>query len=107
MSFFWFTWQQVVTSALRQLTGLIHTSPIRFKAICKSSLFKQVGRQEFQRGILSKTDSGKFEVISSGKQGSNILSASSRANCYIILAREQANVDVGEQVLVEPFSLFL
>ena len=101
------TYQQIVTPALRQLTGLTNNTPLRFNALCKNKLFKRAGRQEFQRGILSQTDSGEFEVISSGKQGSNILSASSRANCYIVLAREQTNVDIGEQVLVEPFNLFL
>ncbi len=101
------TFQQVLMPALRHSTGLKHTIPIRFKAVCKSQIFKKPGRQEFQRGILNQTETGEFEVISSGKQGSNILSACSRANCYIILSREQANVDIGEQVLVEPFSLFL
>ena len=101
------TYQQIVTPALRQLTGITHNMPLRIQALCKSPLFKQAGRQEFQRGILSQTRSGEFEVITAGKQGSNILSASSRANCYIVLPREQANVDIGEQVLVEPFSLFL
>jgi molybdopterin molybdotransferase len=56
---------------------------------------------------VQQTENGKFAVISAGKQGSNILSASSRANCYIVLAREQTNVEVGTEVLVEPFSLFL
>ncbi|WP_428353764.1 molybdopterin molybdotransferase MoeA [Methyloprofundus sp.] len=100
------TYQQIVTPALRHLTAL-SSQAIRFKAVCKSALYKTPGRQEFQRGILHQTDSGEYQVISAGKQGSNILSASSRANCYIILAREQANVDSGEQVLVEPFNLFL
>lgn len=101
------TYQQIVAPALRQLTGLSNNTPLRFKAMCKSPLFKQPGRQEFQRGILSQTDTGEFEVISAGKQGSNILSASSRANCYIVLAREQANVAIDEIVMVEPFSLIL
>jgi molybdopterin molybdotransferase len=101
------TYQEIVTPALRQLTGLTNNKPIRLQAICKSPLFKKPGRQEFQRGILCQTSPGEFEVTSSGKQGSNILSASSRANCYIILAREQGNVDPGEPVLVEPFNLFL
>ena len=100
------TYQQIVTPALRQLTALTN-KVIHLKAVCKSPLYKKPGRQEFQRGVLSQTDSGEFEVISAGKQGSNILSSSSRANCYIILAREQANINPGEQVLVEPFNLFL
>lgn len=101
------SFQQVVSPALHHMTGLTKTSRIQLPALCKSQLYKQPGRQEFQRGILSRTPSGEFEVISSGKQGSNILSTSSRANCYIVLSREQANVEVGEQVMVEPFSLSL
>ncbi|GFO72357.1 molybdopterin molybdotransferase [Bathymodiolus japonicus methanotrophic gill symbiont] len=101
------TFQQIVTPALRQLSGLTNNTPIRFQAICNSNLYKQAGRQEFQRGVLSQTDAGEFEVISAGKQGSNILSASSRANCYIILAQAQGDVIPGESVLVEPFNLFL
>ncbi len=100
------TYQQIVTPALRQLTGIRNHIPLRIKALCKSRLYKQAGRQEFQRGVLSQSCSGEFEVITSGKQGSNILSASSRENCYIVLPREQANVEIGEQVLVEPFSFF-
>ncbi len=101
------TFQQIVTPALRQLSSLNNNTPLRFKAVCQSKLHKQAGRQEFQRGILIQIESGEFEVISAGKQGSNILSASSRANCYIVLAREQTNVEAGTEVLVEPFSLFL
>jgi len=101
------TYEHIVAPALRQLIGLGNSVRLRFKATSKSPLRKQPGRLEFQRGILSQTETGEFEVISSGKQGSNILSASSRANCYIILAAEQTQIDVGEQVIVEPFSLFL
>lgn len=101
------TYEQIVTPALHHLSNKTHSSRIRVTALCTSQLFKTPGRQEFQRGILTQTDTGEFEVSSSGKQGSNILSASSRANCYIVLAREQAGVDIGEQVTVEPFSIFL
>ena len=101
------TYQQIVTPALRQLSGLSSTIPIRFKAICTSPLYKSPGRLEFQRGVLSQIALGEYTVSSAGKQGSNILSASSRANCYIILDREQGNVAPGTQVLVEPFNLFL
>ncbi|MDC9729224.1 MAG: molybdopterin molybdotransferase MoeA [Methyloprofundus sp.] len=101
------TFQQVVAPALHQLSGLALKKPLRFTAVCKSPLYKKAGRQEFQRGILSQTEPGEFEVISAGKQGSNILSASSRANCYIILNREQENVAIDQTVLVEPFNTYL
>jgi len=101
------TFQQIVQPALRQLSGLASSKALQFKAQCKSKLYKKAGRQEFQRGILSQTETGEFEVISAGRQGSNILSASSRANCYIVLKREQENVVLNEIVTVEPFTTWI
>ena len=37
------TYQQIVTPALRQLTGLTNSTPIQIKALCKSKLFKTFG----------------------------------------------------------------
>jgi molybdopterin molybdotransferase len=65
------------------------------------------GRQEFQRGILTQSDAGELLVSSSGKQGSHLLGSISRANCYIILPADCTGVEAGEQVIVEPFSLFV
>jgi molybdopterin molybdotransferase len=101
------TFQQIVTPALQQLSGLAVKKTLQLKAMCKSPLFKKAGRQEFQRGILKQIKPGEFEVISAGRQGSNILSASSRANCYIVLSREQENVAINEFVTVEPFSTWI
>jgi molybdopterin molybdotransferase len=101
------TFQQLVTPALQQLSGLALKKPLRLTAVCTSPLHKKAGRQEFQRGILKQTVTGEFEVISAGKQGSNILSASSRANCYIVLSREQKNVAINETVTVEPFNTWI
>jgi molybdopterin molybdotransferase len=44
---------------------------------------------------------GEFLVASSGKQGSNILSAISHANCYIVLPIECSGVQVGDKVRVD------
>jgi molybdopterin molybdotransferase len=101
------TFQQIVTPALRQLAGESPSKALRFTATCNSLLKKAAGRQEFQRGILTQDDGGNFWVASSGAQGSNILSSLSRANCYIVLPSECTGVNVGEKVIVEPFSLQL
>jgi molybdopterin molybdotransferase len=101
------TFQQIVAPALRQLAGEPPRKALRVAATCSSVLKKAAGRQEFQRGILTQDDGGNFLVLSSGAQGSNILSSLSRANCYIVLPSECTGVNVGEKVLVEPFSLLL
>jgi molybdopterin molybdotransferase len=98
---------QFVAPALRQLSGAESIKPLRLQAECLSILEKKPGRQEFQRGILTQLADGKFTVKSAGQQGSNILSAFSLANCYILLPADCAGIDPGEQVEVEPFNTYI
>jgi molybdopterin molybdotransferase len=94
------TFEVIVKSALTKLAGANVKSVWQIKAVCKSTLKKSAGRQEYQRGILSQDDKGNFSVISAGRQGSNILSAMSKANCYIVLSADCAGVQMGETVTV-------
>ena len=97
------TFDTIVSTALRQLCGESAAKPLQLKAVCQSPLRKAAGRQEYQRGILQQNGAGKFIVESAGRQGSNILSTMSRANCYIVLPKDCCGVQVGEEVIVEPF----
>ena len=97
------TFDRIVSAALRQLSGEPVLKPLQLKAVCQSPLKKAAGRQEYQRGIFQQTEAGVFTVESAGRQGSNILSAMSRANCYIVLPRECCGVQPGQEVIVEPF----
>ncbi|HEY8096143.1 MAG TPA: gephyrin-like molybdotransferase Glp [Methylobacter sp.] len=101
------TFQQIVASALRQLSGAPPSKPLRFTATCTTVLKKSPGRQEFLRGILSQDEHGEFFVASAGRQGSNILSSMSQSGCYIILPKECAGVQAGDKVTVEPFSILI
>lgn len=101
------TFQKIVAPALRQLAGAVATQPLQLTATCTNALKKSAGRQEFQRGILTQTATGELLVASAGQQGSNILSALSVANCYIVLPSDNQGVAVGDKVLVEPFSVYL
>ena len=94
------TFEVIVKSALAKLAGANVKSAWEIKAICETPLKKSAGRQEYQRGILSQDDAGNFLVISAGRQGSNILSAMSKANCYIVLSADCAGVQIGEMVTV-------
>jgi len=97
------TFQQFVRDALRILMGQAIKPALTFKAICRSRLKKSPGRTEFQRGILSRDDSGELVVHSIGNQGSGILSSMSKANCFIVLPMAQGNVEIGDSVEVQPF----
>lgn len=101
------TFQKIVLPALNNLSGIPMTKPLTLKAICNSPLKKQPGRQEYQRGILSQDKSGNWFVESAGKQGSNIMSSMSKANCYIVLPIDSTGVTAGETVMVEPFEISL
>lgn len=101
------TFQQIVTPALKQLSGAPYSKPLQLTATCTSTLKKAPGRQEFQRGILTQDDNGEFFVAASGKQGSHILSSMSQANCHIVLPSECKGMQAGDRVTVEPFSLFI
>ena len=95
------TFQYIVAPALKQLTGAPDSKPLQLTATCMTALKKSPGRQEFQRGILTQDSNGDFFVASSGKQGSNILSSMSRANCYIVLPTECKGVQAGDKVRVD------
>jgi len=101
------TFQQIVSPALRQLSGAPFAKPLRFTATCTSVLKKSPGRQEYQRGILSQDENGEFLVASAGQQGSHILSSMSQSDCYIVLPEASKGVQAGDRVTVEPFSLLI
>jgi len=101
------TFQQLVAPALRKLSGADEVKKIRLQATATSALKKAPGRQEFLRGILSQNDNDEFFVRSAGGQGSHILSSMSRSNCFIVLPAECNGIQAGEEVVVEPFDLFL
>ena len=95
------TFQHIVASALKQLSGAPASIPLQLTATCTTALKKSPGRQDYQRGLLSQDENGDFFVASSGRQGSNILSSMSRANCYIILPMACTGVAAGDKVRVE------
>ncbi|MDX8400218.1 MAG: molybdopterin molybdotransferase MoeA [Gallionellaceae bacterium] len=97
------TFQQFVRDALRLLMGQTLKPALTFNATCRSPFRKIAGRTEFQRGILSRDEHGELVVHSVGNQGSGILSSMSRANCFIVLAMAQGNVEIGARVEVQVF----
>ena len=90
-----------VEPALKQVSGVLASTPLFLTATCTSVLKKSKGRQEYQRGILTQNSLGDFFVASAGRQGSNILKSMSQANCYIVLPVDCQGVQVGDKVRVE------
>jgi molybdopterin molybdotransferase len=99
---------QFVLPLLEKKMGILERPVIpTLKAKCLERLAKKPGRTEYQRGILERTETGDWEVRTSGKQGSGILRSMSLANAMIILAHDRASVEPGEMVDVLPFACLM
>ncbi len=102
------TFYQFVLPALYRRAGADHPPLIpTLTASALEPLRKKPGRTEFQRGILSSDPDGRWQVKTTGKQGSGILRSMSLGNCFIVLEHEQGGVEVGEAVTVWPFSALM
>lgn len=102
------TFYQFVLPALYRLAGA-DSSPLMptLPASTLEPLRKKPGRTEFQRGILSPGPDGRWQVKTTGKQGSGILRSMSLGNCFIVLEHERGRVEAGETVTVWPFSALM
>jgi molybdopterin molybdotransferase len=99
------TFSLFVRPALWRLGGRREIFPPRFQAVATERMRKKPGRTEFKRGILTHAD-GRWQVRTTGPQGSGILTSMSQANCFIVLEEERGDVAGGDTVWVEPFTLF-
>ena len=97
------TFMQFVRDSLRVLMGQDPKPAFTLQATCTSPIKKAAGRTEFQRGILSQDAEGRWQVQTTGEQGSGILSSMTRANCFIVLPLEQGNAQAGALVQVQLF----
>jgi len=101
------TFHQLALVALVKMQNAKPLKRTRLVVKCTGDLRKSPGRLDFQRGILSTTESGENVVTSTGAQGSGILSSLALANCFIELPSEQGKVAAGEMVSVQLFDDFL
>ncbi|MBT3068312.1 gephyrin-like molybdotransferase Glp [Rhodoferax sp. U11-2br] len=92
-----------VRPALLRLMGCTAASPPLLQAHASEVFPKKPGRTEYQRGIVSTAADGTLQVITTGNQGSGVLSSMARANGLIVLDHDQGTVQVGELVKVMMF----
>jgi molybdopterin molybdotransferase len=96
------TFHLFVRPALWKLLGRAELDVAGFDAVVTETLRKKAGRREFKRGILAYRG-GRWEVRTTGPQGSGILTSMTQANCFIVLDEARGDVTAGETVYVEPF----
>ncbi|QRX83358.1 gephyrin-like molybdotransferase Glp [Glaciimonas sp. PAMC28666] len=86
--------------ALLHMMGA-QSAPLPLMQVSSAAIIrKKPGRTEYQRGILVRQDNGAWSVRPTGAQGSGILRSMTEANCMIVLAHEQTDVAIGDQVEV-------
>ncbi|GAA5187072.1 molybdopterin molybdotransferase MoeA [Ferrimonas gelatinilytica] len=101
------TCYQLVQPLLAHLGGERRAPALTLEATLQDPIKKGPGRQEYQRGILSRNAAGVLEVTTTGAQGSDMTTSMSRANCFIVLPRDSGDQPIGAQVTVEPFNAAL
>jgi molybdopterin molybdotransferase len=97
------TFYAFVRDALRAMSGMAAEPQPLLRAACLTALRKKQGRTEYQRGVVSRGEDGRWQVAITGSQGSGILSSMSAANGMVVLHHEQGNVAAGDDVDVIPF----
>ncbi|MFM0136751.1 molybdopterin molybdotransferase MoeA [Caballeronia grimmiae] len=97
------TFYFIVREALLAMSGTTRQTLTTIRARSDEPLKKRSGRTEFQRGIATRDDAGLWRVVTTGPQGSGVLSSMSEANCFIVLEHDRADVDAGDEVNIVPF----
>ena len=97
------TFYAFVRDALLAMSGTAATPLPMLRAATREPIRKKPGRTEYQRGIVSRSADGQWQVEITGSQGSGILRSMSQANGLVVLPHEQGNVEAGGLVDVLPF----
>ena len=97
------TFLAFVRPALMKMMGSKAAKLPLLKARSLEAIRKKPGRTEFQRGTVRADSLGSLSVITTGNQGSGVLSSMVQANGLIVLHHNQGNVAVGDGVDVMMF----
>jgi molybdopterin molybdotransferase len=97
------TFLAFVRPALLRMMGSNASSPPLLKARSAEAIRKKPGRTEYQRGTVSTSMDGALEVMTTGNQGSGVLSSMVQANGLIVLHHDQGSVAIGDEIDVMMF----
>ncbi|TAA47200.1 gephyrin-like molybdotransferase Glp [Corallincola spongiicola] len=102
------TCDQLVIPTLQKMMGWQAEPAIQYPAKLTSGLRKRPGRKDYQRGEATlDSDTGQWQVVTTGAQGSAIFSSMVSANGYVPLPAASGNQAEGDEVWFEPFAEWL
>jgi len=87
-----------VREALLRMAGALPEPLPTLKVSSAAPLRKRPGRTEYQRGVVQCGDDGRWQVHTTGLQGSGLLHSMSQANALVVLGHDQGPVAAGELV---------
>jgi len=98
------SYTQFALDALLRLSGLdpLPERPL-LSVLAANTIKKQPGRREYLRGTVAAVD-GRWQVKTTGNQGSGVLRSMSEANCFVVLPEDCAGVQAGDAVQVQLFA---
>ena len=90
------SYTQFALDALLRLSGLdpLPARPL-LTVTAANAIKKQPGRREYLRGTVAAVN-GRWQVKTTGNQGSGVLRSMSEANCFVVLPEECAGVQAGD-----------
>jgi molybdopterin molybdotransferase len=94
-----------IQPALRRMMGSQKMPSPMVRAKTQEVLRKKVGRTEYLRGVVSKNAEGELQVMTTGNQGSGVLSSMVQANGLIVLSHHHPSAQIGDWVDVMLLSL--
>jgi molybdopterin molybdotransferase len=97
------TFYAFVRDALLAMSGATASPLPMLRAASTAPIRKRAGRTEYQRGIVSRSTDGRWQVELTGSQGSGILRSMSLANGLIVLPHDRGHVEAEDDVDVLPF----
>lgn len=97
------TFEQFVRPALRKMMGYSRLHRPTVDAVLMEDVRKEADRRFFVRGVVSRVD-GKYQVSTTGPQGSGILRSMVVANGLIVLAEGADGAKAGDTVRVQLFN---
>jgi molybdopterin molybdotransferase len=97
------TFYALVRDALLAMSGAAPAPILPLRAASVAPIRKHAGRTEYQRGIVERGADGRWQVRTTGSQGSGILRSMSEANGLVVLGHAQGDVAAGDEVDVLPF----
>ena len=97
------SYTQFARDALLRLAGLDPVPECPLLTVdAANAIKKQAGRREYLRGQIVAID-GRWQVKTTGNQGSGVLRSMSEANCFVVLPEDCAGVQAGDPVQVQLF----